>query len=124
MPRRVDIKALKLDRSEFPNRVPWSYVTTAELARALKLPLQSVHNYIGRGLLAKPEQRPEFEGLGNKRFFKISAVESAITGKAPEEIELEWMQNRFPTMGFQRVGQAYHAAKICWKALGLERPLI
>lgn len=104
----------------YERRPTWGYVSVQELAQVLNISPQSVHNWIGRGILPKAEKKPKFRG--NKGFFQIARIRAFLEGRSEDSIHWEWINTYINEAGIERIGQAQTYVKYCHDLLGVEKP--
>lgn len=111
--------SIKANWEHLERRPTWGYASVQDVAKALQISPQSVHNWVGRGHLPPLQKKPGYKG--NKRFFEISKIRSFLEGRSEEDIHFEWINRIFPGEKMT-LAQAQYTVKICYKIIGVERP--
>ena len=89
--KKLQPSSLCSDWSVIPPRAPWEYVSSAELAKVLGVHLQTINNWVVRGIL-KPEPRSP-KRRGNKNYFRVVAIRSWLEVKNEDDLVREWVKN-------------------------------
>lgn len=74
MPRKLEPSDITASWLTYEDHVPWSVVSSMELAKILGVHLQTINNWHIRGILPAPIEHPSL--LGNKNYYRISAIKS------------------------------------------------
>jgi len=108
------------DWNTLEKRPTWATCTTRELSEVLGVSLQTLHNWLSRGDLPKPE--PRRSGQGNKHRFKISKIRAMLESNTEENIHWEFINAHMGTE-FKSIEQAMWNAERYWRAYGIEKPI-
>lgn len=115
---KINPQNIKPDWSRYERTPPWSYISSAELAKILGVHLQTISNWRLRGILPEPDSHPRLRG--NKRYYRISKVMSWLSGRDEEEITMEWIKKYMPT-GTSNIASAQWYVQKGHKSLGVEK---
>lgn len=115
---KINPQNIQADWSRYEKTPPWSYISSAELAKVLGVHLQTISNWRIRGILPEPDSHPRLRG--NKRYYRISKVMNWLTGESEESITWRWISKHL-TKGIKDVAQAQWVVKYGHKALGVEK---
>ena len=88
--KKTNPSTLTADWSTISYPAPWQYITSAQLAKVLGVHLQTINNWVVRGIL-KPEPRSP-QRRGNKNYFRVGAVQSWLSGESENDIVREWVK--------------------------------
>ena len=117
----VKKEKIKANWQPFERRPTWSVLSSAELAQALNVHLQTINNWKIRGILPSPISHSKL--TGNKNYFIISSIRSWLESKPESEIHWDWIKINIP-YDIETLNQAEYVVKNAYHLLNVEKPLI
>lgn len=85
--------------------------------------LGTINNWVIRGILPQPVSHPKL--LGNKNWFRISAIKAWLDSRTEEEIIWDWVRDVLPDLSVvKNLPQLESIVNCCYDLYDLKKPNI
>ncbi len=82
---------LTADWNAISPRAPWEHITSMELAKVLGVHLQTINNWVIRGIVIPSPPSPQRRG--NKNYFSVGVLRAWLEARSEDDLVREWVKN-------------------------------